>query len=234
MSVDPNGSVYILDGLNGRVTKWTQGVSSITLVAGGNGLGNNTNQLNQSNGMFIDSNTSTIWIADTYNHRIVKWTSPITSIVVCGRYGTEDDQFMYPSGLFIDTSDSNTLYVADTNNHRIQLWLSQGTSGRTVAGITSSPGNRLNQLWYPRAIMVDSDRNMYIVDYWNNRIIKWMIGASSGTIIGRFLNSDETVIQIQYPSNINFDPNGSLFVADTYLNRIQKFIISCRKFTDIC
>jgi sugar lactone lactonase YvrE len=230
MNVDSNGSIYILDGDNGRVTKWQQGGSNGTLVAAGNGLGNNANQLNRSSGMYIDSSTSTIWIADTYNHRIVKWSSLTASIVVCGSYGAGDDQFMYPSGLFIDTSDSNTLYVADKNNHRIQMWLSGSTSGRTVAGITSYYGNGLNQLWYPQAIMVDNNRNMYIVDYWNSRIMKWMLGASSGTIIANTFDSDATYIQIQYPTNINFDSNGSLFVADTYRSRIQKFVISCRKF----
>ncbi|UJR17548.1 hypothetical protein I4U23_004444 [Adineta vaga] len=227
MSVDRNGSIYILDGSNGRVTKWKQGSSNVTLVAGGNGIGNSNNQLNMPSGMFIELNTSIIWIADTLNHRIVKWTSPSTSVVVCGSYGRENNQFMYPTGLFIDTSDSNTFYVADAYNHRIQMWLSGDTVGKTVAGITGYYGNGLNQLWRPHAVILDSNQYMYITDYENNRILKWMIGASSGVIIGYPINFDTQVIQIPYPRNINFDLNGSLFVTDTYNNRIQKFPISC-------
>ncbi|CAF4260933.1 unnamed protein product, partial [Adineta steineri] len=140
---------------------------------------------------------------------------------------------MYPTGLFIDTSDSNTLYVADNSNHRIQMWLSGAISGKTVAGLTGYYGNGLNQLWYPEAVMVDNNQNMYIVDYWNNRILKWMIGAYSGIIIANGIDLDTQSFQFQYPANINFDSSGSLFVTDTYNSRIQKFVCSCHVSTNL-
>jgi sugar lactone lactonase YvrE len=230
MGMDPNGSIYILDGENGRVMKWMQGASSGTVVAGGNGIGNAINQLDWASGMFIDSNTSNIWIADQNNHRIVKWSSPTTSVVVCGSYGSNNDQFMYPYGLFVDTSNSNTLYVADTGNHRIQMWLPGATSGITVAGITGYYGNGLNQLWYPNTLMVDNNQNMYIVDSDNNRILQWKIGASSGMIIAGDATYGTQATQLNNPYNINFDSSGSLYVVDTSNNRIQKYLVSCRKF----
>jgi len=230
MSIDPNGSIYILDDNNERVTKWMQGASSGTVVAGGNGIGNATNQLNGALGMFIDPSTLIIWIADQNNHRIVKWSSPTTSVVVCGSYGSNNDQFMYPEGLFIDTSNSNTLYVADTGNHRIQMWLPGATSGITVAGITGYYGTGLNQLWYPNTLMVDNNQNMYIVDSGNNRILQWTIGASSGMIIAGTGTSGTQATQLDNPYNINFDSSGSLYVVDASNNRIQKYLISCRKF----
>ena len=228
MDVDVNGSIYILDGESGQVSKWTTGGANGTLVAGGNGLGNNTNQTNGATGMFIDRGVSAIWIADTHNHRIVKWTSPTASSVVCGSYGSSNSQLRYPQGLFIDTNDLNKLYVADTYNHRIQMWLSGATSGVTVAGITGYYGNGLNQLWGPKTLLVDNHQNMFIVDQENNRILEWMIGASSGMVIA----GGSTGIQpnlLSFPWNINFDSTGSLFVVDSYNNRIQKFLISCRE-----
>jgi hypothetical protein len=224
MSIDPNGSICILDDGNQRVTKWIQGASSGTIVAGGNGIGNATNQLNWAAGMFIDSNTSTIWIADQNNNRIVKWSSPTTSVVVCGSYGSNNNQFMYPEGLFVDTSNSNTLYVADTGNHRIQLWLPGATSGITVAGITGYYGNGLNQLWNPTALMVDNNQNMYIVDYSNSRILQWTIGASSGMIIAGDVTYGTQATQLNSPNRINFDSSGSLYVADTSNNRIRNIL----------
>jgi sugar lactone lactonase YvrE len=230
MSIDPNGTIYILDDGNQRVTKWMQGASSGIVVAGGNGVGNATNQLDWPAGMVIDSSTSTIWIADQNNHRIVKWSSPTTSMVFCGSYGSNSSQFNAPEGLFVDTSNSNTLYVADTNNHRIQMWLPGATSGITVAGITGYYGNGLNQLWYPLSLMVDNNQNMYIVDKSNNRILQWTIGASSGMIIAGGGTSGTQATQLNAPNRIDFDSSGSLYVADTSNNRIQKYLISCRKF----
>lgn len=230
MSIDSSGSIYILDGYLGRVTKWIKDTSTGILVAGGNDIGDDINQLDGSEGMFIDFTTLTIWIADSGNHRIVKWTSPITSEMVCGSYGSADDQFMYPGGLFIDTSASNTLYVADTDNHRIQMWLPGATSGRTVAGITNYYGTGLNQLWYPKTLIVDTNENMFIVDTKNNRILKWKIGLSTGVVIAGDMAAGYEVYQLQYPTSITFDSNQALFVADTLNKRVQKFAISCRKY----
>lgn len=230
ISFDQNGSIYVLDGGNARVTKWITGSSSATLIAGGHESINVSHQMNNPAGMFMESDVSTIWIADTNNHRIVKWTSPTTSAVVCGSHGSADDQFSYPSGLFIDTTDAPTLYVADTNNHRIQMWLPGSIIGRTLAGITMYYGTGLNQLWFPKTLIVDDHRNMFIVDEYNHRILKWVVGADSGMVIA----GDDTYglrnSQLYQPNSISFDSFGNLYVVDTMNNRIQKFLISCRKY----
>lgn len=221
-----NGNIYLLDGgENNRVTKWTTGASSGTIVAGGNGNGNNPNQINQPSSMFIESNTSFIWIADTYNHRIVRWESSYTGIIVCGSYGSQSNQLKNPNGLFIDLNHSKALYVADTYNHRIQKWLENYTNGKTVAGQTSVSGNGLNQLTYPVAVIVDDQSSMFIVDRGNNRIMRWIEGSSSGMMI-----AGDSSNQLNQPYNIKFDQQGALIIVDSYNNRIQKLSISCREF----
>ncbi|CAF1483794.1 unnamed protein product [Adineta steineri] len=203
LSLDTNGSIYTLDGDNTRVTKGIQGSSSSTIVASGNGTESNVNQIGGSFGMFIDSSASNIWIADKINHRIVKWSSPTTSTVVCGSYGSNDNQLSYPDGLFVDTSDSDTPYVADSGNHRVQMWLPGATSGKTVAGITSYYGGGLNQLWFPKTLIVDNDKNMFINDRYNNRILKWKTGASSGVLIAGVLSRETASNQLNNPWGIN-------------------------------
>ncbi|CAF0921761.1 unnamed protein product [Adineta ricciae] len=227
MSIDSNGNIYILDGDNARVTKWLPSASSGTIVAGGNGVGSDTNQFDGAMGMFMDTSATTIWIADTNNHRIVKWTSPTTSTVVCGGYGTENNQLIYPFGVYVDANDANALYVADTGNHRIQKFLTGATTGVTVAGITQYYGYGLNQLRRPSAVMVDNNQNMFIVDTNNNRIMKWTVGASSGMIITGYSSSGTQAYQFYKPAHLDFDSNGSLYVADEYNHRIQKLAMSC-------
>jgi sugar lactone lactonase YvrE len=230
MNVDLNGNIYILDGGNNQVTKWTPGALNGTIVAGGNGEGSNANQLYYPYGMFIGLNTSIIWIADTGNNRIVRWESSSTGIIVCGSYGTEANQFYFPFGLFVDTSASNTFYVADTYNHRIQMWLPGATNGATVAGQTGVCGTGLNQLCYPQSVTKDTYGNIYIIDRSNNRIMQWMIGSTSGVIIGGSSTYGTLPNQLYFPYNIKLDPSGAGIVADTYNNRIQKFSVSCSKF----
>ncbi|CAF1271665.1 unnamed protein product [Adineta ricciae] len=228
MSIDSNGNIYILDGDNARVTKWLPSASNGTIVAGGNGVGSDTNQFDGAMGMFMDdTSATTIWIADTNNHRIVKWTSPTTSTVVCGGYGTGNDQLLYPFGVYVDANDANALYVADTGNHRIQKFLSGATTGVTVAGITEYYGYGLNQLQQPSAVMVDNNQNMFIVDKDNNRIMKWTVGTSSGMIITGYSYSGTQAYQFDKPVHLDFDSNGSLYVVDEYNHRIQKLPMSC-------
>jgi hypothetical protein len=254
MSVDSTGNIYILDGLLARVTKWAQKGSTGVLVAGGTlyasyydyhygtyaasyyssyydyyGYYDYIDPTQEPTGMFLDVQTLTVWIADTYNNQIVKWPNPSTRTVVCGSYGSGSSQLNSPRGLYVDTSSGNIIYVADTGNHRIQMWLPGATSGVTVAGITNYYGNGLNQLWSPQTLIVDTSKNMFIVDSGNNRIMRWTVGASSGMIIAGSGTSGTQAYQLDSPYSISFDPYGSLFVSDWTNNRIQKFAISCRK-----
>ena len=50
--------------------KWKQ---QATTIAGGNGLGNQLNQFNEPFGICVDDQQQTIYVADQYNHRIIKW-----------------------------------------------------------------------------------------------------------------------------------------------------------------
>lgn len=132
--MDNNSNVCVVDTGNARVMKWTPGAVVGSIVAGGNGRGSGNNQLNRRDGLFLNTNSSAIWIADTNNSRIVKWSSPSSVTVICGTYGSNPNQFIHPRGLFVDINNLNTLYVVDTGNHRIQEWLSGARSGATVAG----------------------------------------------------------------------------------------------------
>ncbi|CAF4436546.1 unnamed protein product, partial [Adineta steineri] len=112
--IDVSGNIYILDTGNNRVTKWAPGASTGILVAGGNGQGSSLRKLSNPYDLFVEPNTSYIWIVDYNNCRIVKWINTSTATLAAGAgCGTQASQFYYPTGLFVDTSDSNTLYVAD-------------------------------------------------------------------------------------------------------------------------
>lgn len=232
---DRNGNIYILDAGNHRVTKWIPGGTNRAIAAGGNGQGSNAIQLNNPQGMFVETNTSIIWIADTNNNRIVRWESPSTSVIVGGSYGVRSNQFYYPYGIFVDLRNSKTIYVADTYNHRIQMWLPGATDGVTVAGQTSVHGNALNQFAYPTSVTVDANGYVYVVDYSNHRVMLWIVGATSGRVVA---GSDSATYgnlpnQLYYPWMVKLDQKRAIFVVDYYNSRIQKFsIISCGEFRE--
>lgn len=229
MSIDSADSIYILDKGLARVTKWEEGDTYGRIVAGGNGTGSGAGHLNSPSGIFLERDSLTIWIADTGNHRIVKWMSSTTSLVVCGSYGRLDDQFISPRGLFVDQNASNTLFVADTENHRIQMWLPGSTSGITVAGQTGVPGSNLNQLSIPSAVVGNGPGIIYIADTGNNRIMRWLVNSSSGEMVAGSLTYGTLPSQFLLPYSIRFDSQQSIFVVDYANSRVQKFSVSCCK-----
>ncbi|CAF4104803.1 unnamed protein product [Adineta steineri] len=230
INIDVSGNIYILDLGNGRVTKWAPGASTGILVAGGNGHGTSLNQLGGPWNFFVEPNTSYIWIADKINHRVVKWINTSTAIRAAGGAGcgSQANQLCYPGGVFVDTSDSNTLYVADTNNNRIQKWLYGASSATTVAGQSSGvAGSAFNQLYMPFDLIVDTNGSMYIVDYGNNRIVLWLLGATSGRVIAGTGVGGVFPSQLNGPYYFTFDSTGALIVNDHGNNRIQRFPVIC-------
>ena len=74
--------------------------------------------------MGIDLNDD-IYITDTNNHRIQKFTNEGLFISAFGSEGEGDGQFIEPEG--IDVDSQGNVYVADTGNFRIQVF-SQGVT----------------------------------------------------------------------------------------------------------
>ncbi|CAF1165287.1 unnamed protein product [Adineta steineri] len=228
--IDMSGNFYILDSDNSRITKWGPGASTGILVAGGNGIGSSLDKVDGPTDFFVEPNTSSIWICDSNNHRIVKWMNASTGELSArgNGQGTKANQFDTPLGLFVDTSASNTLYVADTNNCRIQQWLYGASSGKTVAGKSSGTcGSTLNLLSYPDALIMDTNGTMYIVDNGNSRIVLWLLGATSGRVIAGTGIAGVLPDQLNDPYTVRLDSTGAVIVTDTDNSRIQKFPVVC-------
>ena len=233
VGVDAAGNIYVSDMTNARVVKWAPNASAGTVVAGGNGAGNANNSLDYPDGLFVDPSGSHIWIAERFNHRVVKWSIPGATVVAYGRgYGSAADQFLNPTGVFVDTANSNTIYVADAGNHRIQKWLPNASAGVTVAGQTGVSGSAPNQLTYPVAVIVDSNGNMFISEANAYRVTRWSVGATSGVPIAGNVVINGVILSrwTDYLSGIALDPSGSLLSVDCDNNRVRKFAMTCGKY----
>jgi hypothetical protein len=75
--------MYILDGNNYRVLKWTVGDPLGYIVAGGSGSGTAFTQIGISYGLYVDSMFN-IYISEQGNNRVTKWlvTNTTSGILV--------------------------------------------------------------------------------------------------------------------------------------------------------
>ena len=151
--------------------------SSGVVIAGNNGAGSASNQLNNPMGIFIDmNNASILYIVDRGNHRIQQWiigASSGTTIAGTGVAGPGLNELDNPRSIIGD-SDGN-LFISDTNNHRIVMWTRGATIGVVVAGTSGIAGSLSTTLSYPNGIRFDANKNIYVADSNNFRIQKFLV-----------------------------------------------------------
>ena len=93
-------------------------------MAGGNGRGDDTNQLYWPRGLDIDDDDQSIVIADCWNHCIVEWKMGEKNgkVTVCDRgQGNRLDQLYYPIDVLID-KEPNSVLIANLENQRVLRW----------------------------------------------------------------------------------------------------------------
>ena len=120
LAIDHQRYLYISDTEKDEVRRYTIGDKNGIVVAGGNGQGNQFNQLNVATYLFVDEEQA-VYMSDNNNHRVMKWNKGSKEgIVVAGGqgYGSALTQLFNPQGLFVDAS--GTLYVVDARNDRVK------------------------------------------------------------------------------------------------------------------
>ncbi len=172
---------------------------------------------NHPSGIAVDSQGN-IYVADTENHCIQKFTESGTFISKWGKMGIGDGEFEYPHAIAVDSQDN--VYV-NGGNHTIKKFTSTGTfiSKWGYMGIEDG------EFSFPHGIAIDSNGDVYVTDERSNRIQKF---TSSGAFITKWGSEGSGDGQFKYPKGIAVDSEGNVYVADSGNNRIQKFAPSKR------
>jgi sugar lactone lactonase YvrE len=85
----------------------------------------------------LDKNGN-IYILDSGNHRIQKFSPDGRFLATLGRKGQGPGEFVYPESIDID--ESGSIYVSDPRNQRIQVLTPEGKESRTIKMIDEPPG----------------------------------------------------------------------------------------------
>ncbi len=250
VAVDAAGNVYIADYYNIRVRKVSTS-GTITTVAGNGTLGFSGDGgpatsagLRYPTGVAVDA-AGNLFIADSNNHRVrkVSTTGTITTVAGNDSPGFSGDggpatnaSLSSPTGVAVDTAGN--LYIAEQNNHRVRKVSTSGTI-TTVAG-NGSNGSfddgysgdggpaadaRLN---YPSGVAVDAAGNLYIADFFNNRVRKVSTSGTITTVAGNgsfgYSGDGGPAINagLAFSYGVAVDTVGNLYIADSSNNRVRK------------
>ncbi|MBN2055559.1 hypothetical protein JW905_11585, partial [bacterium] len=124
----------------------------------------------------------------------------------------DTDGFAAPAGI---AAHERTIYVSDAMGNRIQRFVLQPPPSIYKGGDGTRPG----QFKVPRDIDIDSEGNIYVVDFQNYRIQKF---DSRGELVLLWGEQGNELKQFKDPCGIAVY-DGKVYVADTWNNRIQVF-----------
>ncbi|CAF1234757.1 unnamed protein product [Rotaria sordida] len=109
------------------------------------------------------------------------------------------------------------------------------STGLTVAGIGGSSGSTSDKLNTPIDLAVDFSNTLYIADFNNHRIQKWLTGALNGTTVaGQASGTSGTgAAYLRAPTGVIIDSNNNIYVSDSNNARIQEWINGATSGTTI-
>ncbi|MCF6284479.1 MAG: 6-bladed beta-propeller, partial [Candidatus Hydrogenedentes bacterium] len=180
-------------------------------------------------GIVLDDNNN-IYVADTSNSRIRKFSSDGQYITQFGRPGFEPGELNFPRGLAVgpDPDGEERLYVADTDNGRVQVFSLSGQALREIDIRVNGTGAPFP----PTGVAVDEDANLYVTAGDNLRVQKITPAGEISEYVGDG-TADPTVvgcapdlIPCGWSPGIAVDNQGHVFVADPVNFRVIRLSTS--------
>lgn len=199
-----NGTIYMADGGGDKIYIWSTNSSVPTRIMSGNFLNPFSIFVMINGDIFFDYNLAG-------NKLVAKWTPDANMSTVVMSVPTACQ------GLFVDIN--NTIYCSMPNSNRVvKKSLNDSSNITTVAG-TGSSGSSASMLSFPYGVFVDTNFDLYVADYSNNRIQLFSIGQLNGTTVAGN-ESINVTIALYRPTSVILDGDGYLFIVDNGNQRI--------------
>lgn len=168
LAVAPDGSLYVADTDNHRIQHLSVNGDvlhtwgSFGDVAQGSVSGG---QFNQPWGIAVGPDGS-VYVADTWNHRIQKFTAQGEFIAMWGYFGQAEtpEGFWGPRDVVVDAKGQ--VFVTDTGNKRVVVFDADGKFITQFGELGMGAG----QFDEPVGLAAAADGTIFVADTWNQRI----------------------------------------------------------------
>ena len=180
-----------------------------------------------------------LYVSDTMNHRIQKFTKDGKFIAAFGEHGSDKGQLNMPWGITVD--DEDAVYVADWRNDRVQKF---SADGEFIAAFGGS-GNGNGEFNRPVDVAVDTDGDIYVADWGNDRVqmfnpepryVQKFLGDATLSQIAREymltnaapnrlrdMSNLEPQKYLRHPKSVIVDAQGRMFISDNGSYRLQVY-----------
>ena len=223
VAIAPDGSIYVVDMRNARVEQYTSdGIFVQQFGSLGHGDGQLWRESNRGPTGIAVSNDGFVYVADTWNYRIQKFTLDGKFVAKWGTYvnlvtgpqGGDRSGLYGPRGIAI--GPSGDLYVTDTGNSRVVVYGPDGTFRREFG----SKGTAAGQLDEPVGIAVSADGSrVYVADSNNARIA---VFDGQGKAVAQWAVEDWKG-KSYYEPFLALDQSGALYATSSVTRQVMKF-----------
>ncbi len=211
VAVDAQLRLYIADSGNNRIQGYSLLNRNFVVIAG-----EKDNELESLVTLSGPQSIATdmrgyIYIADTWNHRILK-LDPLGRLQMeIGGLGWTGQQLMNPQGVMVDAADN--IYISDTGNHRVHKLDFSGS----IIAVWGEEGSGKGQFQNPAGQAIDRFGNVYVADRGNHRI---QIFNPEGAYLAEF---GQQVLDA--PIDVAVDNGFRVYVTDASTGDIEVFTV---------
>jgi len=196
-------------------------------------------------GVTVDPTTGKVFVADTYNHRVLRFAS-VESLsngsAAESVLGEPDFVSFNPgqnntngtSGIAVDKN--GTLWVADAANNQVLRYdhaASKANGADADGTLDLSGASGQGGMNDPIGVAVDSSGTLWVVDRGNDRVLRFdnaaakADGAAADGVLGQPDFGSHTAATTQNgmddPTGVAVDGSGTLWVVDKGNNRVLRF-----------
>lgn len=257
LAMDGAGRLWVSDPSRNRVvafdaaatvptgTKMSRVLGQANFASTTSGL--SASQLKDPRGIALDAQGN-LWVADTGNHRVVRYDSVATKAnggaangvlgqpdLATADAGTEAWRLKGPRGLTFDAD--GRLWIADTDRNRILRHDSPSTAAPTavptgeLGGVASIGPKGMSQ---PYAVAVTRHGRLWVADSGFNRILRFENAASKtnrapadgllgAATLDRGMGTGRSLEHFRRPEGLSLDANENLWLADPGNFRLMRF-----------
>ncbi|MFH2070005.1 MAG: hypothetical protein ABIJ11_02175, partial [Elusimicrobiota bacterium] len=203
VALDTSGNLYVADGNNARVIKFSPGAEHLLTLTG----------FNKPHGLATDVQGN-MYVADRNNNRIQKYSPDGTLLMTITTAGMQDDGLNKPQGV-IAVDLQERIYITDRNNDRVLIY---NSSGVFITQISSASG--LNK---PDGIVVNQQGYIYVSDTNNDVVRKYdralnLVATYDGT-------TKKVMKKFNKPAGLTIDTRGDLYVVDSNNDKMLKYTL---------
>ena len=175
--IDTNNTLYCSSDWNHQVVKMSleNRSNAVIIVAGNGNPGKQPNMLDTPNGIYVDMNFD-LYVADWKNDRVQLFPrGQYNATTLAGITAPGTIALNHPSAIILDAD--RYLFISDSDNSRI---IRSGPDGfHCLLGCINGPGSASNQLNRPYSLGFDSYGSLFVADFGNSRIQKFLLATNS-------------------------------------------------------